>query len=131
MPDLRRRAAVGAGGAGTTVLGAAVGATGGAETHRLAVAELASHDHTDGSLAAASAGSHDHQLVIEAAVGRVQDGLDTMSGRTTDTQAAEPGRTKSAGAHTHSVRGRTTSVGGGAAHPTLPPSAVVAWLVRV
>lgn len=45
LPDLRRRALVGAEGAGTATLAAHVGAAGGAETHILSVAEMPAHTH--------------------------------------------------------------------------------------
>lgn len=57
LPDSRRRVAVGSGGAGTSTLGNAVGATGGEETHTLTLPEIPAHTHTLPYQAFASSGS--------------------------------------------------------------------------
>ena len=49
VPDLRRRATVGAGGTGTAVLGNALGNVGGAETHKLTGPEMPTHTHNLGA----------------------------------------------------------------------------------
>lgn len=53
LPDYRRRVSVGSGGAGTGVLGNAVGNVGGAETHTLTNAEIPAHSHPLSSFASA------------------------------------------------------------------------------
>lgn len=46
LPDLRRRTMIGAGGSGSTVIGAVVGQTGGEEAHTMTTGELVTHSHT-------------------------------------------------------------------------------------
>lgn len=48
LPDFRRRVAVGAGGAGSSILGSNVGDSGGSENHQLIPDEMPSHSHTLG-----------------------------------------------------------------------------------
>lgn len=50
VPDTRRRVTVGAGGAGTSTLGAGTGAVGGAETHTLVTGEIPAHTHVTGTI---------------------------------------------------------------------------------
>ena len=45
LPDARRAALIGSGGAGTAVVGATVGSRGGAETHTQSISEMPSHAH--------------------------------------------------------------------------------------
>ena len=84
LPDLRRRVAVGAGGTGTTALGATPGATGGRE-------------RVSAYGAAASAGDHRHSI---PAARDVDPGSREISITGTSTTSITTG---SAGAHTHTV----------------------------
>ena len=140
VPDLRRRATVGAGGVGTADLGNTVGSRGGVEEVTLRASQMpshshgdgtlatdaeaahshgdgtlrtdneAAHSHGDGSLTAARAGDHRHVLPTEA--GAEQDGS-TLALLETDrarTRNDNPSMS-SAGAHTHDVTGATAPSG--------------------
>lgn len=58
VPDTRRRVSVGAGGAGSTVLGSQLGAVGGEEAHILTIPEMPAHTHLySGGFPGATGGS--------------------------------------------------------------------------
>lgn len=92
VPNLQRRVTVGAGGAGTVVLGNAVGNVGGEESHTLTIAEMPAHTHTGAK--------------PPGAAGYVA-GADTGGGTI-----------------------NTGSTGGGGAHNTMQPSAIVNKLIK-
>lgn len=118
LPSLQRMTTVGAGGTGTGVLGNAVGDTGGAETHTLTESEIPAHTHTGSTN---TTGAHTHS--INATGGA--NGLSAIND-TTSREGTYP--TNSAGSHAHSLILNTT--GGGGAHNTLQPSAVVKKLIK-
>ena len=131
LPDLRRRALVGAGGAGTPTLGFGVGDTGGAETHALSVSEMPSHSHGAGTLTASLAGEHTHDVPTDHRNAGLPGGaqrynLPLSYSESGGHQAVDP-----AGTHSHAVTGSTGSRGNGEAHNNLQPSAAVVWAIRV
>ena len=137
LPDLRGRAAIGAG-QGTGLTDRALGSTGGAETHALTEQELAAHGHSvtvsntahshaNGTLAidnkshshtisgnATSAGSHRHPVgrSVRQTTG---SGIELLDSAVRATIPDPPGTsvTAGAGAHSHSVNlpARTGSAG--------------------
>ena len=130
VPDLRRQTLVGAGAAGTSELGNAVGDTGGEESHSLTDGEMPAHNH-------GNAGGHGHPFRIwqsnlnpNNAAGHWyfsphiittenSPRLETSDVRVTSRDL------ETAGAHTHA------SVGAGEAHNILQPSAVVNFIIRI
>ena len=118
LPDLRRRIAMGAGGAATPALGAAVGARGGAETVRLTQRQMPAHRHftaADGSSGQTSQGLHGLDAA-RAPWRRGDTGGDykyILRGST-----AEP------------TVGRTSAAGAGAAVGILPPVIVLRKIVK-
>lgn len=147
-PDLRGRFVVGAGG------GYSQGDTGGADEVTLTEQQLASHSHTapehshgTGSLSIGSSGSHSHTYRTRGPFEEVEHGHPTAN-RLSRGSAAEAnnqyiandsGAINSAGAHTHSLSGSTSSAGGsstsstggGAPHENRPPYYALAFIMRV
>jgi microcystin-dependent protein len=160
LPDLRGRMPLGkddmggtaanrvtSGGSG--IAGATLGATGGAETVTLAASQIPAHSHTaTTSLTSVSAGTpagtigaagtHNHTATaLKAGAGTgqfVSSGNTYGSGTiTTDT---EPDHThaftgSALAAHTHTATTTVAnSTGGGGAHSNMPPSIVLAWIIK-
>lgn len=150
VPDLRGRAAVGAG-TGTGLTNRALGSKFGEETHQLSEAELAAHGH---SIAINLAGAHGHSLSIGsaqvAATGNslaivsgggsggmpVSGGLDgvaavTVSGGTWTGTVGSHSHSGSIGAvGDHSHAGSIGSTGNGQAHNNVQPSTAVAYIIK-
>ncbi len=121
----------------------------------LATDAEAAHSHGDGTLSTANAGSHKHTLPTAAGgplrltaltethvAGGVNDDppmgfagthSHDVTGRTGDGGAHShdvTGRTEDGGAHSHDVTGATGATGGSSPHPNLPPSLVVAKIIK-
>ena len=150
LPDLERRAIVGAGGSATSTLANTVGATGGEESHALTVAEMPSHNHAGatfaagghshgaGTYVAANAGSHrhtiPHRLDNPPPHTPAQNRTLSQEGHGTGTTL-----TGSAGSHGHTITGRSASAashahtisasGGGGRHNNMQPSIVMLWII--
>lgn len=123
-PDLRDRFIVGA---GSTY---AVGATGGSSTVTLTEANLPSHTHGVGTLATASAGSHTHttSATFRESVGV---GSSAYQNKTTFSEGLSAEITiNSAGAHTHTISGSTSSTGSGTAYENKPPYYALAYIMK-
>ena len=98
LPDARRRAPVGKGGAGTATLGNAVGNTGGEETHTLVIGAIPAHDHAGiGQVLIADGGPGNIGIVVGS--------TNTSGGNTPMAQQMYP-----------------VSNGGGSAHNNVAPS---------
>ena len=138
VPDLRRRATIGAGGTkptGSNGPGTSLGATGGAESVSLSEGQLPAHTHGDGTLAAASSGSHSH--VISAPYEAAQSTRPPLprddsapSGTSDRYNNFNRFNTQSGGAHTHDVTGATGATGSGEAVGIVPPAAVVTKIIK-
>lgn len=129
--------------AGKVLIGAGVGSdgvtnktfvngeTGGEYNHTLTITEIPSHSHASGTLTAASAGAHRHNYTDDdsrasnytsAGVEFVQD----LSGGGSDGGGHQCWyRTSSAGDHTHTITGSTSSAGQGGSHNNIQPYVVV------
>ena len=152
LPDLRRRVALGSGGAGSAEIANTLGATGGEESHALTLAELPAHTHAGsagsagahthgaGSLATARDGSHhhtipyarDHQHYSGAGA---EISLTTASGASTEDTGddgthdhAISGSTSRASSHRHSLA--IDAMGGGQATSLIQPSIVLHKIIR-
>lgn len=133
VPDLRGRAALGAG-QGTGLTNRILGATGGEETHLLTAAELASHTHT----ATSTQGTHTHtdsghshslDLKVNCAAGAGAYGP-VFPGTGT---ASQPSGTASSVISTVSAGAITTTVtatAAGVSHNTMAPFAVLNKIIK-
>lgn len=136
-PDLRDRFIVGAGSA------YAVGATGGANTVTLSTSEMPSHTHNF-SATTSTDGTHTHGI-SDPGHRHFTDFAQTTSGGTyvepypvagsyaslATTYSTTGISINSAGAHTHSVSGTTSSAGTTGAHENRPPYYALAYIMRI
>lgn len=132
-PDLRNRFIVGAGSS------YAVGATGGADSVTLSEAQIPSHSHTF-SATTSSSGSHTHTIndpghyhtvgtsgeAGGGGSGSIVGGGSLVQTSTTDTNIT----INSAGAHTHTISGTTSSVGSGSSHENRPPYYALCFIMK-
>ena len=103
-----------------------LGKTGGADTVTLSTANLPAHTHGTGSLTAASNGAHSH---YGAKYGAGNNGSGVCVNTTTGQYGfAIP--TSSAGAHTHTVSGETSSVGSGSAVTITNPYVMLHYIIK-
>jgi microcystin-dependent protein len=117
LPDMRRRAAVGAGGTGSATLGSAVGNSGGAETVTLTTANLPS------SATTVSAGNHQHNLTYYQS--GINNNFSYISTGASTTVVQNTNLISAAGAHTHTISGATdTPVN------IVQPSLVVNYIIK-
>lgn len=155
VPDLRRRATVGRGGAGTGTLGNALGNTGGEENHVLSVGELATHNHTvtdPGHTHTVTDPTHNHTqnahahggtYVFDSAStsGYFVAGAGPVSGfgvaGSIQTRAAMPGATATNNASATGITNvsNTTGIttvnnGSNTGHNTIQPSAVMIKIIK-
>src|SRR5690606_9905147 len=95
------------------------------ETHTLTIDQLPSHSHGPGSYQATLAGDHWHStgLDLDFAAGGGGSALDFRR------PAARPGRTGTAGAHTHSISGTSSNTGSGEAHNNVQPTIVLNYCI--
>ena len=132
-PDLRGRFIVGSG-AGSGLTSRSIGNTGGTETHTLTTGNLPAHNHTF-DVTSGSAGGHDHSykdIYTSEDGGTYGSQMKGIKGSDNDNEGFEIDRdTVSNGAHTHNVKGTTSSVGSGTAVNHLPPFYALAFIMRV
>ncbi len=119
-PDLRNRFIVGAGGTYN------VGSTGGANRVTLTISEMPSHDHGSGSLSTSTDGSHSHTYSRPAFSESVGAGSGPSSYQGVITEY-----TSSAGSHSHSVTGTTSSRGDGLSHENRPPYYALCFIMKL
>ena len=142
LPDMRGRAAVGAG-QGSGLTNRPLGTPFGVESHALATSELPSHSHTyvdPGHTHTAptvdSVPDHTHTYntyVVGGSSSGALRGDSTLTLRTTTLEAAV-----SSGSHTHDVGlnttatfgSPTTATGGGGAHNNMHPSIVLNFIIK-
>lgn len=123
LPDLRGRAPIGSGsGAGLTAR--THGGSGGAESHVLTTGQIPSHSH--GGTTQATQGS-DNVITSETATSGTGAVVGQGTGGQEPQQVYKPGSTAS---HAHSHDYTTSSVGGGAAHPNMPPWLALNHIVK-
>ena len=130
LPDARGRATIGVGQGNTAEGGGAgtnrtLGASGGEESHTLSAAEMPAHAHSSGSLVAASNGTHSHNVNVAQTGG----GVSGVAGNATAGAASVPSTT-SAGAHTHTITGSTTSAGSSSSHENMSPFLALNKIIR-
>ena len=123
LPDLRGRALLGSG-SGSGLTARTLGGSGGSESHSLSESEMPSHSH--GGTTSATQGS-DNVITSETAT----SGSGAVAGQGQGGQEPQtvykPGSTASH-AHTHDYT--TSSAGGGAAHPNMPPWLALNYIVK-
>ena len=119
-PNLRDRFIVGA---GTTY---AVAATGGAATVTLTAAQIPAHTHTVSGTTSTD-GAHTHTATINIGSTGNTSGIMVANPTTSDT-----GRVSiaSAGSHSHTFSGTTSSIGSGTSHENLPPYYALAYIMK-
>lgn len=119
-PNLRDRFIVGA---GTTY---AVAATGGAATVTLTAAQIPAHTHTVSGTTSTD-GAHTHTATINVGSTGNTSGIMVSNPTTSDT-----GRVSiaSAGSHSHTFSGNTSSIGSGTSHENLPPYYALAYIMK-
>lgn len=121
-PDLRDRFVVGA---GTTY---AMGATGGAATVTLTTAQIPAHTHTvSGTTSTDGAHTHTEQNYSSNGTG---DGSGPGASCCGGSIVNSGVQTLSAGSHSHTFSGTTSSVGSGSAHENLPPYYALAYIMK-
>jgi len=113
LPDMRRRTAVGSGGAGTATLGNAVGDPGGTETHTLLTAEMPSHVHREQGVLSSGVAS-----ALSCSEDGSGGGFDSIERSTT----ASGGNTLTAL--------NTVSAGGDGSHNNIQPSLVLNYGIK-
>ena len=106
--------------AGSGIDGVTLGATGGAEAITLTTAQIPAHVH---NLATTSAGAHTHTYE------KATPGASPVFIQTGGNHGTITVNTGSSGAHTHPIT--ETSVGGGGAHPNVPPGVVCNYIIYV
>ena len=121
-PNLRDRFVVGAGSA------YAVGATGGADSVTLDANQIPGHTHTF-SGSTNTTGSHAHTMTHYSSNGN-GDGPGPGASCCGGAQITSGLGTLSAGDHSHSFSGTTSSVGGGASHENRPPYYALAYIMK-
>jgi microcystin-dependent protein len=153
LPDLRTRVPVGQNSSGTF---ATLGATGGDETRTLAIGNLPSHTHSFSATTSSdshthtfsgttsTAGAHAHGIYIggtQLAYGNgtqgFGSGLGSMFGGSNGFQAASAGAhthtysgTTSSDSHTHTVSGTSGATGSGTAFGIVQPFVVLNYIIK-
>lgn len=103
-----------------------LGKTGGADTVTLSTANMPAHSHGTGSLTAASNGAHNHY-------GAKTDAGNDGSGVCVNTTTGRYGFAipiSSAGEHTHTITGETSSVGSGSAVTITNPYIMLHYIIK-
>lgn len=139
VPDLRRRATIGAGGTSVSGPAATLGSVGGEEAHVLTTPELPAHNHT----ITITETPHSHANTLSdlghshafGAASNIQNGGTSPSafnaGTTGSTQSATTGITISNATATTGITANSANTGGGTAHNNMQPSAVVNKIIKV
>ena len=123
LPDLRGRTLIGSGG-GPSLTARTHGGSGGTESHVLTESQIPSHSHS--GTTQATQGS-DNVITDETATNGEGALVGQGVGGQEPQEVYKPGSTASH-AHTHDYM--TSSVGGGAAHPNMPPWLALNHIVK-
>ncbi|MBM4394458.1 MAG: tail fiber protein [Deltaproteobacteria bacterium] len=115
LPDLRGRAAIGAG-AGGGLTERTVGQAIGGESHALTVNEMPSHDH--------GGGSHNHSAATGSGIGLDRGTAGWWGPNAQGSWSATGGSTSFSG-------GVIAAAGGNEPHSNMPPSLVVTYLIKL
>jgi microcystin-dependent protein len=107
-----------------------LGATGGAETHTLDATQIPSHNHTF-SGTTNTTGAHTHDIYGSNG-GNAGVSISVTSNTNNDRAwYLAGGLAASAGSHSHTYSGTTSSIGGGQAHNNLQPYIVLNYMIKI